>query len=189
MFPLETISVWSIPIWRYNDWKLFKPFYYLQAFQIAFGLIVDKIIELIFMDVLITLYLWLNMWVAYWIIHFNILNGTPQFINHLLSNLKWNEWTILIVCAFVWHNLQANPFVCVGITCELFDCPLLGPCYAFCATFPWWFFGTVDPLTLFCNWFMGCTLILMPKVYCPCEHKNPWFCLFELILYMIDGLL
>jgi hypothetical protein len=143
---------------------------------------------------LITLYLWLNMWVSCWIIPFSILNETPQFINHLLLNLKWNEWTILIVCAFIWHNLQANPFVCVGITCGLFNCPLSCPCYALCATFFWYFwftymfFGTVNPLTLFYSWFMGCTLILLPKNYCPCEHENPWFCSFELILYMIDGL-
>jgi hypothetical protein len=94
------------------------------------------------------------MWVSFWIIPFSILNETPQFINHLLSNLKWNEWTILIICAFVWHNLQANPFVYVGITCELFDCPLLSPCYALCATFPWWFwftymfFGTFNPFEI-----------------------------------------
>jgi hypothetical protein len=47
----KTIKVQSIPIRKYNDWKLlFKPFYYLQAFRATLGLIVHKTIELTIID-------------------------------------------------------------------------------------------------------------------------------------------
>ncbi len=146
------------------------------------------------------MYLWLIMCICSQIIPLNILNITPQLINHVLSNFKWNGWfngfvdkdcfwifstkfnnssivccwtsnevngRLWIICAFVWHNLQANPFVYVNATYGLFGYLPWCPYYAFCATLPCWywfvytFIRVTNSLALLCCWIMVCTLILL----------------------------
>jgi len=148
----------------------------------------------------------LILWIHYQIIPLKFLNRTPQFINHLLSNFRWNGWfngfivkellwvfwtkfhnssficywvsnemnrQLWIICAFVWHNLQASLFVCDSATYGLFGCLPWCPYYAFCATLFFWswftytFIHITNPLTLLCCWFMVCMLILLPKVFSP----------------------
>jgi len=121
------------------------------------------------------LYLWLNLWVCWWITPLVILNRTSQFINCLLSNFRWNEWTIAnsmcmrmtqFTCksiCFCWYGfwiVQLSSFrsmLCILIALS---------CWS-------WFACTISRTInhQHCCWYTICTLIFVLQVSSLCS----WF--------------
>ncbi len=110
-------------------------------------------------------------WIWCQITPLNILNITPQLVNHLILNFRWNERIIMNNMCI--HMIQ---FTSKSICLHRYNlwntqCPPLNPSYTFYATLLYWpwfactFIDTTDQLALLLCWFMVRILIPLLKVF------------------------